>query len=262
MKGLAGVGASALDRVAGIRYLAAVVAAVLRSALQPANWTAPVRDVLARQIYFTGIQAVHFTLEVGLLVGVSIVVQVQLWLTRVGQSNLLGPILVTVVIRELGPLAANLIVIGRSGNAVAAELGGMAYRGEVRVLDAMGLDPMIYLVLPRALGMAISVFCLTVVFIAGSLISGYLCGYLFGVRVGPPGLFVTSLAGALGLADVFNLLVKSLASGLLAGTICCVAGLSVGNDANQIPRACTQAVQGSILALFLVSAVASLMTYL
>lgn len=262
MKGPAGIGSTAVDRVLGIRYLAAVIAAVMRNAALPSSWKAPVRDVFARQIYFTGVQAVNFTLQVGLLVGVSIVVQVQLWLSRVGQSKLLGPILVTVVIRELGPLAANLIVIGRSGNAVAAELGGMQFRGEVRVLEALGLDPLIYLVLPRVLGMAISVFCLTIVFIAGSLVSGYICGGLFGVRVGPPGLFVDSLAGAIGLADVFNLLVKSFGIGLLAGAICCIEGLRVGTDANQIPQACTRAVQGSILALFFVSAVVSLLTYL
>jgi phospholipid/cholesterol/gamma-HCH transport system permease protein len=262
MKLLSAVGSAAIARFQVIQYVTAMLAGVVWSALHPSNWTPPIRDVLARQVYFTGVQALRFTCQVGLLVGVSIVVQAQLWLGRVGQTKLLGPILVTVVIRELGPLAANLIVIGRSGNAVATELGGMQTRGEVRVLDALGLDPLIYLVVPRVIGIGIAVFCLTIVFIAASFISGYLCGGLFGVRTGPPGLFINSVAAAVGPADVVNLLVKSIVTGLLSGVICCLEGLSVGHDATLIPRACTRAVQGSILALFIVAAAVSLMTYM
>ena len=262
MKLVSAVGSIAINRLRVIQYIAAMVAAVVWNSIRPSTWTAPIRDVLARQVYFTGVQAMRFTCQVGLLVGVSIVVQVQLWLGRVGQSKLLGPILVTVVIRELGPLAANLIVIGRSGNAIATELGGMQNRGEVRVLDALGLDPLLYLILPRVMGIAISVFCLTIVFIAAALVSGYLCGGIFGVRTGPPGLFINSVAQAVGAADVVNLVVKAILTGLLTGVICCLEGLSVGHDATQIPRACTRAVQGSILALFVVAAGVSLMTYM
>lgn len=143
----------------------AVVATVLMAMVRPDTWRRTVRLALARQIFQCGVEAVGFTSVMAAIVGVLVVVQVQLWLVRVGQTALLGPVLVTVVIRELGPLLANLVVLVRSGTAMAAELGNMRIAGEVRVLDSQGLDPLLFLVLPRALGFTISVFCLAIIFI-------------------------------------------------------------------------------------------------
>ena len=152
----------------------AVVATVLMAMVRPDTWRRTVRLALARQIFQCGVEAVGFTSVMAAIVGVLVVVQVQLWLVRVGQTALLGPVLVTVVIRELGPLLANLVVLARSGTAMAAELGNMRIAGEVRVLDSQGLDPLLFLVLPRALGFTISVFCLAIIFILFALASGYL----------------------------------------------------------------------------------------
>src|SRR4051812_23374009 len=179
---LAAVGSFAVDRLRRQRYLAAVLLAVAVMAVRPRTWRRTVRYVLSRQILFTGAEAAGFTCRVAFLVGISIVVQAELWVRKVGQSQLLGPLLVAVVVREVGPLVTNLIVIGRSGNAIAAELGHMKFRGEVRVLDAQGVDPLGYLVVPRVVAMMGSVLCLTVVFIAVSLFSGHVVAQLLGVK--------------------------------------------------------------------------------
>jgi phospholipid/cholesterol/gamma-HCH transport system permease protein len=262
MKLLGPIGASTLRYFGRTSYSAAVTAAVLRLAVRPSTWRRTVREVFARQVLFSGVEAAPFTMKVAFLVGISVVVQAQLWLWRVGQTQLLGPVLVAVVIRELGPLLANIIVIGRSGNAIAAELGHMKLSGEVRVLDAQGLDPLVYLVVPRALGATVAVLCLTVVFIVTCLFSGYLFGWLLGARTGGAMGFLYSVARAVGPWDVVNVVAKSLIPGILAGVICSIEGLNVGTTITDLPKAITRAIQRSVVALFFTSAVISLVTYL
>jgi phospholipid/cholesterol/gamma-HCH transport system permease protein len=256
------LGATTLGYLRRTSYTAAVTFSVLRLATRPSTWRRTVRDVLARQVLSSGVEAAPFTIIVAFLVGISVVVQAQLWLGRVGQTQLLGPVLVAVVIRELGPLLANIIVIGRSGNAIAAELGHMRLSGEVRVLDAQGLDPMVYLVVPRALATMIAVLCLTVIFIVVCLSSGYLFGRMLGARTGGILAFLDSVARAIGPWDVFNVVSKSLIPGLLAGVICATEGLSVSETITDVPKAIARAVQWSVVALFFTSALISLLTYL
>jgi phospholipid/cholesterol/gamma-HCH transport system permease protein len=258
---LAAIGSFALGRMGRVPYLAAVTYAVVRLAARRRTWRRTVRDVLARQILYTGVEATPFTTAVAFLVGISIVVQAQLWVRKVGQSQLLGPLLVAVIVRELGPLLVNMILIGRSGNAMAAELGHMKFSGEVRVLDAQGLDPLVYLVVPRVMAMMVCSLCLTIIFIVVSFFSGYLFGVLLGAQTGRAQGFLDSVAGSLGPVDLLNVVAKSLLPGLLAGVICCVEGLSVGTTITDIPQAITRSVQQSVVALFFTSAAISLATY-
>ncbi|MDZ4200323.1 MAG: ABC transporter permease, partial [Kiritimatiellia bacterium] len=143
----------------------ATAATLLRLAAQPRRWPQPVRNILARQILFTGFDALRIVSSIAILIGFAVVLQTHVALTRLGQSAWIGPILVAILVREAGPLLVNFIVIARSGTAISAELASMQVAGEVRVLDGMGLDPLPALVLPRAIGTAISVFCLTLVFL-------------------------------------------------------------------------------------------------
>lgn len=256
------LGAGALRYLGRANYTAGVTLTVLRLAVTPSTWRRTVRDALARQVLFSAVEAAPFTVMVAFLVGISVVVQAQLWLGRVGQSQLLGPVLVAVVLRELGPLLANMIVIGRSGNAIAAELGHMRLSGEVRVLDAQGLDPLLYLVVPRALATMTAVLCLTVIFIFVCLFSGYWFGWLLGARTGGILGFLDSVARAVGPWDVFNVVAKSLVPGLLSGVICATEGLSVADTITDVPKAIARAVQWSVVTLFFISSLISLVTYL
>lgn len=255
-------GARAIERAHRLLHLLALVAAVLGVAVRPRKWRLTVRDVLARQILFTGVDATRFVATIAFMVGVSVVVQAQMWLGKVGQTGLLGPLLITVIVRELGPLLTNFVVIGRSGTAIATELGSMRVNGEIRVLDAQGLDPFQYLVVPRVLGMAISVFCLSVIFVVVSLVSGYLVGLAVGATSMDPLSFNDTVLAGVSQADVWNFLIKSLVPGLLTGGICCTEGLSVNSSITEVPQAATRAVVRSITALFLTSALVSVVTYL
>jgi len=258
---LTSIGKGAIDLYGRILRLVSISTGVIALALRPSSWTKPVRTVLARQIIFTGYDAIGFVAVVGLLAGVSVVVQAQVWMSRLGQSELLGPLLITVIVREVGPLLVSFIVIGRSATAMAAELAGMKVRHEVGVLDAQGLDPMIFLVMPRAISMMFCVFGLVMFFILFSLGSGYLCGAFLGTGPGDPAIFVRSIVRGMEQSDFYSLFAKTLIPGLLMGAIASNEGLSAEGVATDIPQAVTRTVVRSTLAVLIVSVIVSVLTY-
>lgn len=256
------IGRRAIERLRRVSFYCAVMAAVFKAAARPAFWKQPVRDVLARQILFTGFEAVPFIATIAVMVGLALVLQVQLWLGRLGQSAAVGPLLVAIVVREAGPLLTNMIVIGRSGTAMSSELGSMRAAGEVHTLEAQGIEPFLYLVVPRVIGMALSVFCLCLLFVAAALVSGYLLSLLLNVQPLPPMIFFGQVMGAVQPVDIVNIVGKTLIPGLFTGSICCVHGLSVERSLTEIPQAVTRSLVGSMTALFIVSILISVVSYI
>ena len=218
--------------------------------------------MLARQIIFTGYDAIGFVAVVALLTGISVVVQAQVWMGRLGQLELLGPLLITVIVREVGPLLVNFIVIGRSATAMSAELAGMKVRHEVDVLDAQGLDPLAFLVMPRAISMAACVFGLSILFMLFALGSGYLCGAFLGTGPGDPVIFARSVIRGISPDDFVTVLAKTLIPGLLTGVIASGEGLSVEGLSTDIPQAVTKTVVRATLSVLIVSVIVSVLTYL
>ena len=261
MSFIASTGQGAINLYNRLCRMASLGTAVVWLACRRSSWTRPTRMVLSRQIVFTGYDAIGFVSVVALLTGISVVVQAQVWMGRLGQSELLGPLLVTVLVREVGPLLVNFIVIGRSATAMAAELAGMKVRQEVQVLDAQGLDPMVFLVMPRAVSMSLSIMGLTILFALFSLGSGYLCGAFMGTGPGDPAIFFRSVMQGISALDFYNLLAKTLIPGLLIGVIAANEGLSVEGVATDIPQAVTKTVVRAYLAVLVVSVIISVLTY-
>jgi phospholipid/cholesterol/gamma-HCH transport system permease protein len=244
-----------------VQYLAAVLGITLFLGAQPRRWRRTVRDVFARQLFFFGVESVRFVLIVGVLVGISVVVQLGVWTDKLGQSQQLGPLLVIVVARELGPLFANFVLIVRGGSAIATELGLMKAGGEVRVLEAQGLEPLLLLVMPRVLAMALSAFCLTVIFVLVAFASGYGFGALVGQTNEDPTVFLDSVFKAMHPFDAFGVLAKCLLPALLTAVICSTEGLSVAEGVTRVPLATKRALARSLAALFITSVIVSLLTY-
>jgi len=256
------IGQNTITRMRTATHLFAVLGSILWQATRPRHWPRTTRAVFARQILFTGVEALRFVSMVAFLTGISVVVQAQVWLSKAGQSELLGGVLVAVIIREVAPLLVNFIVIGRSGAAIAVELANMKVFGEIKVMEAQGLDALLYLAIPRVLGMAVSVFCLTIWFIIVSFASGYAFGILFGAGATDPVVFLNTVLRGLHPADVYNLLAKTLVPGLFTAGICIIEGLSVRYSITEVPQAATRAVVRSIAALFIISAIVSVLTYI
>src|SRR4029077_2450414 len=120
---------------------AAVIGTALYTGVRPRYWARAARTAFARQVFTIGIEPLWFVCAAAVFVGISVVVQLTFWVGETGQSQLLGPLLVAVVARELGPLLINLIVIVRSGSAMATELGVLTISGKVRELETQGGNP-------------------------------------------------------------------------------------------------------------------------
>jgi phospholipid/cholesterol/gamma-HCH transport system permease protein len=255
------IGEGFLQRLASVCRVGAVICGVLYLAVQPRYWPRTVRERTAKQILFTGYEALSLVLMISVLVGVSVVAQTHLWLSRFGQSDMLGPLLVAILVRQVGPLLVNFIVVGRSGTAVATELAMMRVHGEIDVLDAQGVDPMVYVIMPRVLGMMLSVFGLTLMFIVGAFVSGYVFGFIIDVTPGDPARFAFSLLRAVTPGTVISLLVKTVLPGMVSATICCIEGLGVKEALTEVPQAATRAVVRSLAATILISAIVSILSY-
>src|SRR5215203_4953741 len=190
LQAVAGVGGFVRAQFDELRHAAAVIGTALSTVVRPRCWTRPVRTTFARQVLAIGVEPLWFVGAVAAFVGISVVVQLTFWVGEAGQSQMLGPLLVAIVARELGPLLINLIVIVRTGSAMTTELGVLTINGKVRELETQGGDPFLQLVLPRVLGMAMAAFCLTVFLILVAFTVGFFFAAWMGKGSGDLFLFV------------------------------------------------------------------------
>lgn len=209
-----------------------------------------VRAHLAR----AGVRLLPMTLFVAVALGLVIIGQTVSMLQRVGASQqYLGMVMVTVVVRELGPLLTALIVLSRVGAANVMELGTARALGEIEALEALGIDPIHYLVVPRVIGMACGIFALTVYLILGALLSGYLWAFLQDVPL-RPGDYFTQLAGSLRVLDFVTLALKTSLFGVIIATVTCYHGLAQPLRLEEVSGATIRAVAQSVILCMLLDA--------
>lgn len=240
-----------------LRFLGAVARASVR---YPSSAYPVLARTLVNQIRFTAVQALPFVLAIALLIGLTVLVETMAQAARLGLTATLGRILVTVVIRELGPMLTAIIVIARSGTAIAAELATSDVMGEVEAAEAMGVDPYQYWVLPRMLGTAVSVTLLIVYFDVVTVLSGLTLGDALG-RVD----LASSLAvfrAELSPADLWLTLAKGTLFGLGIALLCCYEGLRAGGRPTLVPICVTRGVVASLGFVFALSALFSALRFL
>jgi len=213
-----------------------------------------IRPLIRQEISRAGLRLLPMFIFVSAALGLLVIGQSVSWLTRVGAINYLGTIMVLVVVRELGPLLTALLVLARVGTANVIELGTARALGEVEALEALGIDPIHYLVVPRVVGMAIGAFSLTVYLILGALISGYLWAFLQDVPL-RPGDYFAQLAGALSGLDFALLALKALAFGFIISLVTCYHGLAQPLRLEEVSFATVRAVAQSVIAFVLVDAI-------
>jgi phospholipid/cholesterol/gamma-HCH transport system permease protein len=161
--------------------------------------------------------------------------------------------MVIVVVRELGPLLAALMVLARIGTANVVELGTARAMGEVEALESLGIDPVHYFVVPRVIGMAVGITSLTVYLILGSLASGYLWAFLQDVPL-RPGDYFRQLAGALTGLDFALLAIKTALFGFIIAIVTCYHGLAQPLRLEEVSHATVRAVAQSVIACVLLDA--------
>ena len=179
------------------------------------------------------------------LVGMIMALQSAYQLQTYGALDLVSSLVAVSISRELAPLLAAIIVAGRFGSAIAAELGTMRVSNEIDALEVMGIDPTSFLVVPRLLALMITMPCLT---IFADLI-GILGGMLIGVGVLELGFgsYLEDTVDSLVLQDIYTGLVKSVAFAAIIGLVGCHQGLTTRGGAEQVGQSTTSAVVRSIV---------------
>lgn len=256
------IGAATVGLLAYLVEVASLAGMGVWRLLTPSGTRPVTRTVLRKQILFTGIQATPFIALLALLTAASLVVQAQIRVTGFGQSDLFGQLLVVVLVREVGPLIVALVVIARSGTAIATEIANMRVAHEIRGLERAGIEPFDYLVVPRLGGVCASVFCLTLFYIVISLAAGYVLSHLMRIPGAPDfAQYSAVIARNLAPSDIFTILAKTIVPGLLIASIACLEGLRCANSVTAVPRATTRGVVRSIAAVFLWDALVTAVTY-
>jgi len=206
--------------------------------------------VLIKQVWFTALQAIPIVIVLAAILSFLVISRAVQELGRLGATELIGRLVVIAIVRELGPLITALIVTGRSGTAIAAELATNKVMGEINALEGMGIDPAHYLVLPRLGGAIISVFGLIIVFDLVSIFAGLVAAVLSGMT---SARYFEIVLASLAFKDAWLTVAKGVVFGMIVGTVPSFHGLSVRNAATEVPVAASRGVVVSILAIFLAS---------
>jgi len=237
--------------VQGLAAFALITLAVILRKFRVARhvvWPATMQEISR-----AGLRLLPMFLFVSVALGLVVVGQTVAWVTRVGALNYLGTIMVVVVVRELGPLTAALLVLARIGTANVVELGTARALGEVEALEALAIDPVHYLVAPRVVGMAIGISALTVYLVLGTLGSGYLWAFLQNVPL-RPGEYFRQLTNALSGLDFALLALKTCAFGFIIAVVTCYHGLAQPLRLEEVSYATVRAGAQSAIACILVDA--------
>lgn len=213
-----------------------------RCAFTLRNWR-----LLRPQLYEVGYRSLPVIMITGAFVGMVIAVQAIEQFRAVGMEERMGAVVNLSVVRELGPVLAGIMLAGRIGGALTAELGTMNVTEQIDALRSMGVDPIRYLVVPRFL----ACFLLTPVLTLYADLTGSLGGWLVsvvqqGVASGPYWEYTRE---AVDNFDLFSGVLKSFFFGAALGLISCYRGFYCRPGAEGVGRACTEAFVASFMAI-------------
>ena len=213
-------------------FLAQAVGAILTPPFK-------LRAVLGR-INYIGFRSLLIILLTGAFTGMVLGLQIYLTLTRFGSEAYLGPAVALSLIRELGPALAALMVTGRAGSALTAELGIMRITEQIDALTVMALSPMRYLVAPSILAGVITFPLMTALFDVVGIFGGYVVGVeLLGLS---RGTYFGEMQTFVDMTDIMTGFWKSLSFGIIVTWVCTYKGFNVSRGAEGVARATTQAV--------------------
>jgi phospholipid/cholesterol/gamma-HCH transport system permease protein len=193
-----------------------------------------------QQTHFIGFQSTLVIFLTGAFTGMVLAFQGFYSLTRFGSAALLGPMVALSLIRELGPVLSALMVTGRAGSAMTAEIGIMRITEQIDAIELMGLNPFRYLVVPKFLAAILALPLLAAIFDVVGIFGGYLIGVkLLGIGVGT---YFGEITAYVDMKDILGGIYKSLSFGALIAWVCCYKGYYAGFGAEGVSKATTQAV--------------------
>ncbi len=231
------MGAFASEWIVGLGGMVSFAGAIVGAIVAP-----PLRGRrLLREVFDAGVLSIALICGAGFAVGMVLGLQGYTTLVRFGAQESLGAVVGLILIRELGPVFTGLLVIGRAGSATTAEIGAMVSTQQLDGLRMMAIDPVHFVVMPKALALALVMPLLSSLFIVFGVFGGYVVGVeLVGLDGGS---YMASLENAVEFRnDVLQSLVKSVVFGTLLGVIATYRGYMSPPHAVGVSRSTTSTV--------------------
>lgn len=216
-------------------------------------------NIIINQTKFTGVDALGIVMIIALLLGGTVIIQALTSLPKFGVEGFLGNILVIIIARELGPLATALIVIARSGSAIATEISVQKWSREILSMELMGIDTKLYIIFPRIIASIISITSLIIIFDLVAFLGGYLISQT--VVYIPMDVFGQILIDSFTFKDIVAALIKSLIFGITIPLISCYYGL-MPSSKFEIPIYVSKAVIRTLFVSIIVNIIVSVLFYL
>jgi phospholipid/cholesterol/gamma-HCH transport system permease protein len=206
-----------------------------------------------RQMILIGTRALPMAALTAFSIGLTLAMQSARELQKLGAASYVPDLVSVSLLRELGPLIIAVIVIGRSGSAVTAELGTMKVSEEIEALEVMAINPVRFLIVPRVLAMLVMLPALTVFGNYVGMVGGWsICHYALDFST--PAYIMRAVERA-GTWDLYSGLIKSVVFAWLIITISCHMGMKVEGGAEGVGQATTDSVVWSLLVMLVANAV-------
>ncbi len=202
-----------------------------------------------KQMEAIGVNSVPVVLTTALSTGMVLALQSYTGFKRFGATSLIGAVVSLSMTRELGPVLTGLMVAGRAGAAMAAELGTMKVTEQIDALTTLATNPMKYLVVPRFVASTVMMFFLTVL----GMMIGVSGGYFVGVKVleTNPTTYYNQSINNTEVTDIWYGLIKALVFGAVVGLIGCYKGFNTEGGAEGVGKATTGAVVVSCMLILI-----------
>ncbi len=211
------------------------------------------------QTVFSGLDSLVIVFFVDFFIGMVLAMQSAYQLDQLGATIYVAALVGVSMTREIGPVLTSLVIAGRVGAAITAELSTMKVTEQIEALETISLNPVRYLVVPRFLALLLMLPCLVIL---GDLV-GMLGGYVVGVyQLGlSSGLYIDTTIQFLTVKDILTGLLKSAVFGMLIAMVACYQGLSTEGGAEGVGRSTTRSVVTSFILIILADAVLTAIFY-
>lgn len=218
------------------------------------------RRFIFHQMVFSGIQSIAIVFFVDFFIGLVLAMQSAYQLKELGATIYVAALVAVSMTREIGPVLTSLVIAGRVGAAITAELSTMKVTEQVEALETIALNPVRFLVVPRFLALLVMLPCL--------ILLGDVIGVLGGFMVGitdlhlTPGLYMDTTWRFLELRDVMTGLFKGAVFSVLISMVCCYHGLSAEGGAEGVGKATTVSVVTSFILIIIADAILTAFFYM
>lgn len=244
------IGSDVRQKVSHYPYVLGYIGRIIKGSFKFILNGRPARKILVMQLLFTFIEALPLISLISLALGTALYYLGYSFLLSIGQQSLIYYVLVVIIMQELGPLLVAFIVTARSATAIATEIAGMVTSHQIESYISFGIDPINHLVVPRFLGVTLSVFFLNLYFSIGGLLGpGIAAQFIDPVAASGyyEGIFKT-----LALKTIWISCIKSIFFGMVISITATYYGFSVERSSTEIPVACISAVGKSFVGIIIV----------